>query len=129
MYLLLQPVLYDHLFHCDSIKKKKTVSFLESVLLNYSLGYAVIMAQLLSPVCTDTLKFPNPLPNFHSRNQWSLFPGNNGIWSINRKRKVSGRVRVTSEKSSVSEDYADDYYAVLGLVRQYWFLVVGFCLD
>lgn len=84
------------------------------------------MAQLLSPVCTDTLKFQNPSPKFYSRNQWSLLSRNNVSLGHGGRRKGSGRIKVASDNSSVTEDYADDYYSVLGLVRQFYFLLMVF---
>ncbi|XP_027127374.1 uncharacterized protein LOC113753105 [Coffea eugenioides] len=85
------------------------------------------MAQLLSPVCTDALKFQNPSPSFSSRKQWSIL-GKKYMsnlpkmkyymsWSpIARRRQGVGRLRVATADPSLSEDFADDYYAVLGLL-------------
>ncbi|GFS45509.1 DNAJ heat shock N-terminal domain-containing protein [Actinidia rufa] len=59
------------------------------------------MAQLLSPVCTDALKFQNPVQR--------------GVM-VEEENKGFGRVRVATGGSSLSEAVADDYYAVLGLL-------------
>lgn len=75
------------------------------------------MAQLLSPVCTDTLKFQNPVNSFCSRNIYSRVAKKSVKWSSYRgRRKNSGRIRVASQDSVSNRDIADDYYAVLGLV-------------
>ncbi|XP_013636875.1 PREDICTED: uncharacterized protein LOC106342477 [Brassica oleracea var. oleracea] len=81
------------------------------------------MAQLLSPVCTDLLKFQNSV--FSSRSSTSRFSAKTSgaaasSWCL-RKRRSSGsigRLRVaTEDASSLSTgDVADDYYAVLGLL-------------
>ncbi|KAL3848730.1 hypothetical protein ACJIZ3_010612 [Penstemon smallii] len=72
------------------------------------------MAQLLSPVCTDTLKFQNPVQIFCSRNKFPLLGRSNLNWRS--RRKSVGRIRVASQDSASYEDIADDYYAVLGLL-------------
>ncbi|KAK6134384.1 hypothetical protein DH2020_031873 [Rehmannia glutinosa] len=75
------------------------------------------MAQLLSPVCTDTIKFQNPLQSFSPRNKYPILGRNSVNWSSHGgKRKGLGRMRVTSQESASYEDMADDYYAVLGLL-------------
>ncbi|KAL0399695.1 UNVERIFIED_CONTAM: hypothetical protein Sradi_2312800 [Sesamum radiatum] len=75
------------------------------------------MAQLLSPVCTDALKFQNPLQSFCPRNRCPIVGKNSVSWSSHGgKRKSLGRMRVASQDSVSYEDIADDYYAVLGLV-------------
>ncbi|XP_022862208.1 chaperone protein dnaJ C76, chloroplastic-like isoform X2 [Olea europaea var. sylvestris] len=71
------------------------------------------MAQLLSPVCTNTLKFKFPVQGFSSRNRLPLFRVN---WSNHGRRKKLGRVRVASQYSESYEEIADDYYSVLGLL-------------
>ncbi|KAL2496974.1 DNAJ heat shock N-terminal domain-containing protein [Forsythia ovata] len=72
------------------------------------------MAQLLSPVCTNTLKFQYPVQSFCSRNRCSMFGVN---WSSHGRRRITfGRVRVASQYSKSHEDIADDYYSVLGLL-------------
>ncbi|CAA2998584.1 chaperone dnaJ C76, chloroplastic-like isoform X1 [Olea europaea subsp. europaea] len=71
------------------------------------------MAQLLSPVCTNTLKFKFPVQGFCSRNRLPLFRVN---WSGHGRRKKLGRVRVASQYSESYEEIADDYYSVLGLL-------------
>ncbi|KAL2483434.1 DNAJ heat shock N-terminal domain-containing protein [Forsythia ovata] len=75
------------------------------------------MAQLLSPICTDTLKFQNPVNNFCSRNRYSRVAKRSVNWSsYGGRRNNSGRIRVTYHDSVSYEDTADDYYAVLGLL-------------
>ncbi|XP_058100860.1 chaperone protein dnaJ C76, chloroplastic [Magnolia sinica] len=70
------------------------------------------MAQLLAPVCTDTLKFQTPFP-FCSRNRSRrlerTIPSNGG-----RRREV--RIKATANNSVAQEAIADDYYSVLGLL-------------
>ncbi|EOA27425.1 hypothetical protein CARUB_v10023558mg [Capsella rubella] len=83
------------------------------------------MAQILSPVCTDLLKFQNSVRS--SRSGASRFSpkttGASSSWGLPRfagKRRSGsiGRLRVaTEDASSLSTgDVADDYYAVLGLL-------------
>lgn len=83
------------------------------------------MAQLLSPVCTDLLKFQNSL--LSSRSSASRFSaktsGGASSWCSpayagRRRSGAIARLRVaTEDASSLSTgDVADDYYAVLGLV-------------
>ncbi|XP_047939506.1 chaperone protein dnaJ C76, chloroplastic isoform X1 [Salvia hispanica] len=75
------------------------------------------MAQLLPPVCTDALKFQNPLTSLCPRSRCAAAGKNNVGWSsYGGKRKGVGRIRVASQESASSEDVADDYYAVLGLL-------------
>ncbi|CAL5403833.1 unnamed protein product [Camellia sinensis] len=77
------------------------------------------MAQLLSPVCTDPLKFQNPLQSFCPRSGWALLANNSVSWRMiahGRRRKGFGRVRVATGDSARSEAVADDYYALLGLL-------------
>ncbi|KAK4398150.1 Chaperone protein DnaJ [Sesamum angolense] len=75
------------------------------------------MAQSLSPVCTDALKFHNPLQSFCPRNRCPIVGKNSVSWSSHGgKRKSLGRMRVASQDSVSYEDIADDYYAVLGLL-------------
>ncbi|AEC10164.1 putative 3Fe-4S ferredoxin, DnaJ domain, 4Fe-4S ferredoxin-type, iron-sulfur binding protein [Arabidopsis thaliana] len=84
------------------------------------------MAQILSPVCTDLLKFQNSAlssrsgasPRFSAKTT-----GASSSWYLPRyagKRRTDsiGRLRVaTEDASSLSTgDVADDYYAVLGLL-------------
>ncbi|CAN4105079.1 unnamed protein product [Withania somnifera] len=77
------------------------------------------MAQLLSPVCTDSLKLQSPFQCLSSRSyKWTIL-GNNQNWSLmGRKRgRGLGRIKVAYQDSAAaSEDIADDYYAVLGLL-------------
>ncbi|KAI3465853.1 hypothetical protein Pfo_022516 [Paulownia fortunei] len=73
------------------------------------------MAQLLPPVCTDRVKFQNPVQIFCSRDRFPLLGKNCVNWSGGR-RKGLGRMRVASQDSASYEDIADDYYAVLGLL-------------
>ncbi|CAI9280003.1 unnamed protein product [Lactuca saligna] len=81
------------------------------------------MAQLLSPVCTDPIKFQNGMSSLYPpSNRWSMLATNNSIrWNgighgEGRRRKFS-RVKVATDSSRYSSDaVADDYYAVLGLL-------------
>ncbi|XP_010506112.1 PREDICTED: uncharacterized protein LOC104782785 isoform X1 [Camelina sativa] len=85
------------------------------------------MAQILSPVCTDLLKFQNSVVSSRSgassRFSAKTTAGASSSWGLPRyagkKRSGSiGRLRVaTEDASSLSTgDVADDYYAVLGLL-------------
>ncbi|XP_059665040.1 chaperone protein dnaJ C76, chloroplastic [Cornus florida] len=72
------------------------------------------MAQLLSPVCTDALKFQNPSQSFCSRSRWCLSANSSVSWGVvghGGRRRGFGRVKVAQ-----SEAIADDYYGVLGLL-------------
>lgn len=76
------------------------------------------MAQLLSPVCTDSLKLQNPVQCFSSRSKVPIL-GNNfsSMGHSGRKRGGFGRIKVAYQDSAApSEEIADDFYAVLGLV-------------
>ncbi|KAM7495023.1 hypothetical protein LguiB_029632 [Lonicera macranthoides] len=84
------------------------------------------MAQLLSPVCTDSpLKFQNPWhqqQSFCSTNRWRILANNS--FSFNRvrhgrNRRGFGRMKVATDDSPASFDaIADDYYSVLGLLPE-----------
>jgi hypothetical protein len=76
------------------------------------------MAQLISPVCTDALKIKKPSNVFHisSRGKTALYH-NNSRSVLNSKRRDFGRIRVAANSSASADAVADDYYAVLGLVR------------
>nr|GMC72718.1 chaperone protein DnaJ C76, chloroplastic isoform X1 [Ipomoea batatas] len=76
------------------------------------------MAQLLSPVCTDALKFQNPVHNLFPRKRWPMLGTNcSSVSSHGGRRKGGfGRIRVAYQESAASEEVADDYYAVLGLL-------------
>ncbi|XP_009593763.1 uncharacterized protein LOC107785583 [Nicotiana tabacum] len=79
------------------------------------------MAQLLSPVCTDSLKLQNPLQLFSSRSKWPILANNfnNLNWSSvghSGKKRRLGRIKVAYQDSAASEEIADDYYGVLGLL-------------
>ncbi|KAF3557307.1 hypothetical protein F2Q69_00010557 [Brassica cretica] len=79
------------------------------------------MAQLLSPVCTDLLKFQSSVLSSRSRHLSAKTSGAAASSWCLRKRRSSGsigRLRVaTEDASSLSTgDVADDYYAVLGLL-------------
>lgn len=77
----------------------------------------LLMAQLLSSVCTDTLKFQNPYQILCPRNRFTILGRSSVNLSSNGgKRKGVGRIRVASQGSASYEDIADDYYSVLGLV-------------
>ena len=79
------------------------------------------MAQLLSPVCTDLLKFQSSVLSSRSRHFSAKTSGAASSWCLRKRRSSSsiGRLRVaTEDASSLSTgDVADDYYAVLGLVK------------
>ncbi|XP_059451068.1 chaperone protein dnaJ C76, chloroplastic-like [Corylus avellana] len=77
------------------------------------------MAQLLSPVCTEALKFQNPLFNLCSRSSWGMLSKITTPWTVlgrGAKRRGSGRVRVATEGSPSTQSIAEDYYGVLGLL-------------
>ncbi|KAK4342268.1 hypothetical protein RND71_038084 [Anisodus tanguticus] len=80
------------------------------------------MAQLLSPVCTDSLKLQNPIQCFSSRSKWPILANNSSNLNYSsmghsgRKRGGLGRIKVSYQNSAASEEIADDYYAVLGLL-------------
>ncbi|KAM5578383.1 chaperone protein dnaJ C76, chloroplastic [Rosa sericea] len=80
------------------------------------------MAQLLSPVFTEALKFQNPLlpPSLCSRSPWRVLArtSNNSLSLMGHagKRRAFGRVRVATEGSTSVDALADDYYSVLGLL-------------
>ncbi|XP_021897988.1 uncharacterized protein LOC110814740 [Carica papaya] len=71
----------------------------------------VSMAQLLSPVCTDVLKFSTP---WRVQVKATALP-----WSLtaqNGKRRGCARFKAATRDSASVENVADDYYAVLGLL-------------
>ncbi|KAG8386783.1 hypothetical protein BUALT_Bualt03G0184800 [Buddleja alternifolia] len=79
------------------------------------------MAQLLSPVCTDALKFKNPLQSSCSRKRCTNLGSKNSLkWRSSngggrRKGGAGGSIlRVASQDSAASsyEDIPDDYYAL-----------------
>lgn len=82
------------------------------------------MAQLLSPVCTDLLKFRNSI--LSSRSGAPRFPAKTSgasSWCLpayagRRRSGAIGRLRVATEDAAslFTGDVADDYYSVLGLV-------------
>lgn len=80
------------------------------------------MAQLLSPVCTDALKVQKQLQGLSSRGRWSMLSNNSTTATWNPmiasagKRRKFGRIKVATQDSGSSSAFADDYYAVLGLV-------------
>ncbi|XP_071702706.1 uncharacterized protein [Rutidosis leptorrhynchoides] len=79
------------------------------------------MAQLLSPVCTDPITFQTNFCSRSSGNRWSMLAMNNSLtWKNNGngKRRRFNRVKVASDPSPLTSDaaFADDYYAVLGLL-------------
>lgn len=84
------------------------------------LSCTIMAAQLLTPVCTDALKFQNPLLNsFSARSSRRLLPNNSSSLSLvghGGKIRSCGRVRIATEESATTDSIADDYYAVLGLV-------------
>ncbi|XVE83562.1 hypothetical protein DITRI_Ditri16bG0097100 [Diplodiscus trichospermus] len=77
------------------------------------------MAQLLSPVCTDALKLHNPYLNMCKRSSWKAMAKSGASWSLTGhggRRRGCGRVRVATGDSTSTDSFADDYYAVLGLL-------------
>ncbi|KAF3961776.1 hypothetical protein CMV_013635 [Castanea mollissima] len=80
------------------------------------------MAQLLSPVCTEALKFQNPLllNTTCSRSSWSILEKIRTPWTVvggaAKRRRGCGRVRVATDNSASTNSVADDYYEVLGLL-------------
>lgn len=78
------------------------------------------MAQLLSPACTDALKFQNPFHNLYSRSRWRMLASTSVTWGMmgrgGGRRKGVDRVRVATGDPPTSEAVADDYYSVLGLL-------------
>lgn len=80
-------------------------------------------AQLLTPVCTDALKFHKPLLlTFSSRRYSSSLPNGSTSRSLigrgrGRKRRDCGRIKVATEGSASTDAITDDYYAALGLVN------------
>ncbi|KAB1998611.1 hypothetical protein ES319_D12G101200v1 [Gossypium barbadense] len=77
------------------------------------------MAQLLSPVYTDTLKIHNPSLNMSRRSSWKAYAKTGASWSLmghGGQRRGCGRVKVASGNSASTDSLADDYYAVLGLL-------------
>ncbi|KAI3765397.1 hypothetical protein L2E82_15430 [Cichorium intybus] len=81
------------------------------------------MAQLLSPVCTDPIKFQNGISSLcPPSNRWSMLATNNstrwnGIGHGEGRRRRFSRIKVATDSSPYSSDaVADDYYAVLGLL-------------
>ncbi|KAF5744073.1 dnaJ subfamily C member 2 [Tripterygium wilfordii] len=78
------------------------------------------MAQLISPVCTDALKFQNPILGLSSTGSWRMLPKTSiDHWSLmgrGRKRSSCGKIKVATEDSSPTGAIADDYYSVLGLL-------------
>ncbi|XP_031255389.1 chaperone protein dnaJ C76, chloroplastic-like [Pistacia vera] len=83
---------------------------------------SAMAAQLMTPVCTDALKFHNPLlHSFSSRGSWSSSANGSTSWSLivrsgGRKRRGCGRIKVAIDGSASTDAIADDYYAVLGLL-------------
>ncbi|KAG2717648.1 hypothetical protein I3760_03G186100 [Carya illinoinensis] len=79
----------------------------------------LIMAQLLSPVCAESLKFQNPLLNICSLSSWRMLERIRTPWNVvgrGAKRRGTGRLRVATDGSASTGAVADDYYAVLGLL-------------
>ncbi|XP_050248630.1 chaperone protein dnaJ C76, chloroplastic isoform X2 [Quercus robur] len=80
------------------------------------------MAKLLSPVCTEVLKFQNPLllNTTCSRSSWSILEKIRTPWTVvggaAKRRRGCGRVRVATDNSASTNSVADDYYEVLGLL-------------
>ncbi|XP_022147843.1 chaperone protein dnaJ C76, chloroplastic [Momordica charantia] len=76
------------------------------------------MVQLLSPVCTETIKLQNPILGSCPRSSWRSFAksgGSSGAIGRGVGRRNS-RLRIAARVSASTEAVADDYYAVLGLL-------------
>lgn len=90
----------------------------------------VKMAQILSPVRMEALKFQHPVLNQASR--IPSFSRTSSSWNLigrGANRRAFSRIKVATEDSS---SVADDYYAVLGLVMfrsLYVFLLRDRCLQ
>uniref|UniRef100_A0A7N0TIV5 Uncharacterized protein n=2 Tax=Kalanchoe fedtschenkoi TaxID=63787 RepID=A0A7N0TIV5_KALFE len=86
--------------------------------------YCASMAQLLSPVCTEAIKFRIPLFKSCSVSRCSVFPNSSGGRMVSgqaddggRRKRGFGKLRVaTDDPVSSSAAVVDDYYAVLGLL-------------
>ncbi|XP_021753717.1 chaperone protein dnaJ C76, chloroplastic-like [Chenopodium quinoa] len=81
------------------------------------------MAQLLTPVCADPFKLQNPVHNFtsnanSSRSKWSVHSTRRYKWRVMGQNGSRGSTRVKAvadDSAGVVDEFADDYYAVLGL--------------
>lgn len=71
----------------------------------------MMMAPMLSPVCTDALKFQSPF----SCNRWRRLARPRPTTSISGRRQVC-KIKATANDYPAQEAVADDYYAVLGLL-------------
>ncbi|XP_030538727.2 chaperone protein dnaJ C76, chloroplastic [Rhodamnia argentea] len=92
----------------------------QSVLLRFFfyLLHAVRMAQLMSSVCADALKFQNPVLSLCSRSPCRV-SAKAGAWNppgCGARRRACGRVKVATDDSAALDSVAGDYYAVLGLL-------------
>lgn len=80
------------------------------------------MAQLLSPVCGDTIKFHSHAHKFLPRKKQRFLSNNNSTCASSHGERLRGfgRIRVAYQDSAAAaasaEDVSDDYYAVLGLL-------------
>ncbi|XP_047308818.1 chaperone protein dnaJ C76, chloroplastic [Impatiens glandulifera] len=74
------------------------------------------MAQILSPVCTDALKFQNPWRRRLCSTILTNRNKNNMIGTYTNRRRAPSKLRVAVENFPLSDEIADDYYAVLGLL-------------
>ncbi|CAO2814574.1 unnamed protein product [Amaranthus hypochondriacus] len=79
------------------------------------------MAQLLTPVHADPFKLQNPVHTFNansSRNRWSVHSTRFHKWRVMGQNRKTGHTRVKAvadDSATVVDEFADDYYAVLGL--------------
>lgn len=79
------------------------------------------MAQLLTPVCADPFKLQNPVHNFNAysrRSSWSVHSTRRYKWRVtgqNRRRGLTRVKAVADDSTGLVDEFADDYYAVLGL--------------
>ncbi|KAJ4977409.1 hypothetical protein NE237_002515 [Protea cynaroides] len=76
------------------------------------------MAQLLSPVYVDSIKFQSPLHSSFLSYHRRTLSKNNALWvALNGGgRRRCCKLKATATDSSSQGEIADDYYAVLGLL-------------
>ena len=80
------------------------------------------MAQLLTPVHADPFKLQKPVHTFNansSRNRWNVHSTRFHKWRVVGQNRKTGHTRVKAvadDSATVVDEFADDYYAVLGLV-------------
>lgn len=77
------------------------------------------MAQLLSSVYADSVKFENPLHTSCSVSPWRTLVKPNTPWMLScgsSRRWGCGRIKAVASELGPAEDIADDYYALLGVL-------------